>query len=342
VLSKIVKFLHLRVARHILFWVSYVLFFGFIYGKYDDNYTWYFLESVCMLPFIMTVTYLVIYTYLPSLLKRRKVVLNIFLLSATLFLATLGERIALRLLNSLPVNFNSLFDVPFFYLFLETSFMVGCAIAIKLVKEWFGQQQEKHQIEKQNLENELNLLKSQLNPHFLFNAMNNLYTLSLKKSPKTSEGIAIISDLLRLVLYEFNEPETDLGKEVKVIRDFIELEKMRYSGCLDLSFDVAGEIEGYRIAPMLLFTFVENCFKHVGCSNCECPWIRIMIQTNGKKIVFNAENSTVKTVASANNNSGIGLKNVKKRLELLYKDFYHLEVENKNEVFKVALELERQ
>ena len=155
-------------------------------------------------------------------------ILPLILLIFTIFSATLGERIVIRMLNGLPVSFDLLFNVAFLYLMLETNVMVGSAVAIKLFKKWFEQQNEKHEIEKRQLKNELNLLKAQLQPHFLFNTLNNLYALSLEKSSKTSEGIAKISELLRSVLYECDDAEINLEKEIMLIENFIELEKMRY------------------------------------------------------------------------------------------------------------------
>ena len=126
-----------RIFAHVLFWIFYVLFFGFIYGKYGNDYGWYLLESICMLPFVMIATYITIYVILPYYLKKRRVVFTVFLEVALIFLVTLGERIALRLLNSLPVSWDSLYGVTFLYLMLETNFMVAIAFAIKIIKKWF-------------------------------------------------------------------------------------------------------------------------------------------------------------------------------------------------------------
>ena len=154
------RFVNKRILLHLLFWMFYVLFFGSIYGKYGNDYSWYLFESLCMLPFVMTATYITIYVLLPYYLKKSNLLLTVILLVLLVFTITLGERIALRSINQLPVTFDSLFGVTFLYLMLETNFMVAIAFAIKIVKKWKVQQEEKFEMEKLNLQSELNLLKS--------------------------------------------------------------------------------------------------------------------------------------------------------------------------------------
>ena len=340
----ILKIANTRIFQHIVFWLSYVLFFGLVYGKYENNYAYYFLESTCMLPFIMLAAYLSIYVYLPYYFEKRNAFVTIFFLVITLFAATLGERILLRALNSLPITFNELFNIVFIYLFLETNFMVGSAIAIKLLKKWVEEQNEKHEIEKQSLKTELNILKAQLHPHFLFNTMNNLYALSIEKSSKTSEGIAKISELLRSVLYECNEPEFELAKEVKLIDNFIELEKMRYTNSLDVTFEKIGDTAGYKIAPMLLFTLVENCFKHGISPDPGRTWVRLKLETGNNKMLFYAQNSkpAINDGEEGERNAtrkGIGLNNLRKRLEILYENRHNLIITEGKDSYSAELEI---
>lgn len=292
-----------------------------------------------MLPFVMLCTYITIYVILPFYLKKRKLVLTVILVIVLLFFITLGERIFLRRLNSLSINSETLFGVTFLYLLLETNFMVGIAFAIKIVKKWFVQQQEKHEMETRNLQTELNLLKAQLHPHFLFNTMNNLYALSIEKSSKTSEGIAKISDLLRSVLYDCNDTEITLEKEIKLIENYIDLEKMRYGNRLKINFEVNGPLKEMKIAPMILFTFVENCFKHGRSNDLNNPYIIINLNVNETGLQFMAENSkpTIKENAEKCYNGGIGLNNVRKRLEIIYKLKYNLNISEEKNSFKVNL-----
>jgi len=333
------KWINRRLLLHILFWSFYVLFFGSIYGKYGNDFKGYMLESLFMLPFVMLATYVTIYFILPYYLKRRNLLLAFIYVILVLFVTTLGERIFLRKFNSLDITFDTLFSLSYVYILLETNFIVATAVAIKIVKKWFEQQQEKHEMEKRNLETELNLLKAQLHPHFLFNTMNNLYALSLEKSSKTSEGIAKISDLLRSVLYECNEAEITLEKEVKLIENYIDLECMRYGNRLKLQFRIDGNIKKMRIAPMLLFTFIENCFKHGSSNDPDNPFINIDLKVVKNEITFFAENSKPlqEKPILKDKEDGIGLNNVKKRLELIYKDNYDLKIQDLQHSFKVQL-----
>jgi LytS/YehU family sensor histidine kinase len=290
----------------------------------------------------MAATYTTIYGILPFYLKKRELGITLLLVASVLFLATLGERVFLRIINELPITKDSIFGVTFLYLFLETNFIVGIAFAIKIVKKWLEQQEEKHEMEKQNLQTELNLLKAQLNPHFLFNTMNNLYSLSLEESSKTSEGIAKTAELLRSVLYECNESEIPLEKEISLLENYIGLEKMRYGNRLQVNFNVNGEVKEHKVAPMLLFTFIENCFKH-GCGNNPNHLVvNISVDASKSGILFKTENGKNKKLRQKDKKSGgVGLKNARKRLEIIYPNRHHLHVSELENTYKVHLEIRK-
>jgi two-component system, LytTR family, sensor kinase len=330
-----------RMLTHFLFWTFYVLFFGSVYGKYGNNFQWYFIESLCMLPFVMAATYITVYGILPFYLRTRKLVVTVLLVVVVLLLATLGERIFLRLINGLSITSGSILGVTFLYLFLETNFMVDIAFAIKIVKKWFEQQTEKHKMEKQNLKKELHLLKAQLQPHFLFNTMNNLYSLSVAESAKTSEGLAQMAALLQSVLYECNESEIALENEIKLIENYVELERLRYGSDLNLKFIITGPVEKWKIAPMLLFTFVENCFKHGGRRKNGKFEIEVNLLVSNESLIFQTENSLpAQKKPEETNSGGVGVRNAKKRLEILYKNRYRLALKEDIQTWKVLLELE--
>jgi len=294
-----------------------------------------------MMPFVMLATYSSIYLILPYYLKKRKLILSLIAEILVLFISTLAERIFMRNLYSLEITLDSLFSLSFLYLLMETNFMVAVAVAIKILKKLFDQQEEKHDLEKRNLKTELNLLKAQLHPHFLFNTMNNLYALSVEKSSRTSEGIAKISNLLRCVLYDCNDLEVPLQQEIKLIENYIDLEKLRYGDRLNMNFEVKGEINNIKIAPMLLFTFVENCFKHGSSNDPEVPYIRILLNIFNNNIEFIAENSKPHSIKRVKRitGGGIGLQNVKKRLEIIYRNNFELNIQNLTNSFRVSLNI---
>lgn len=337
----IVKIANYRVFQHIMFWLSYVMVFGLVYGKFGNDYPYYFLESLGMVPFVMASTYITIYLILPFYLKNQYFLLSLIFFLGTLLLTCTLQRMFLRYINNLEIHFDEIYDLSFLSLFLETNFMVGIAMAIKLIKIWIEQQKQTFEIEKRTLQSELNLLKAQIHPHFLFNTMNNLYALSIGQSDKTSEGIARVSDLLRSVLYDCDEAFIDFEKEITLIRNYIDLQKLRYDNRLTLDFSIEGEPSGIRVAPMLYITFIENCFKHGSSVDPNRSWISIRFKINGTSIRFTAENSKPQHHAAqvAGKMGGIGLDNVMKRLEILYKNNYNLIISESDRNYKVELTL---
>ena len=203
-------------------------------------------------------------------------------------------------------------------------------------REWYLQEKERKEMEKQQLLSELSFLKSQVNPHFLFNSLNGIYALAIKKSEKTPEAILQLSDLMRHMLYESDKEKVALEKETEYLKNYIQLQKLRLSPEVQVNFQVEGELQGKTIAPMLFIPFVENAFKHgvdSGGGN-----IQIKMQAKGNTLSFDMINR----ISQAQNKdavSGIGLANVRKRLDLLYPGRYKLEYKATNGNFVVHLHL---
>jgi two-component system LytT family sensor kinase len=203
-------------------------------------------------------------------------------------------------------------------------------------REWYRQEKERKEMEKQQLISELSFLKSQVNPHFLFNSLNGIYALAIKKSEQTPDAILQLSDLLRHMLYESDKEKVALEKEVEYLKNYIQLQQMRLSPEVQVSFHTEGELQGKMIAPMLFIPFIENAFKH-GVDN-RGGTIRIKLQVKGDKLSFDMMNR----ISEAQNKdavSGIGLSNVRKRLDLLYPGRYQLEYKATNGNFVVHLHL---
>ena len=185
-------------------------------------------------------------------------------------------------------------------------------------------------------EQELNYLKMQIHPHFLFNTLNTLYGFALKKADETPEMILKLSNLLDYLLYQANKPFVLLSEEINHIEDYIELEKMRFNNTLDVMFNYDAINENTKIAPMLLIPFVENSFKHGSLKNGVLK-IRIHLSSTTENMVFTIENSSLNNNTTLN--KGIGLENIQKRLDLLYKNNYNLNIINSETTFKVTLDL---
>jgi len=199
------------------------------------------------------------------------------------------------------------------------------------------------QAEKDKLEAELKALKAQINPHFLFNSLNNIYSLSLDQSEKSPELLLKLSGLMRYILYDCNDDSVALAKEIEFIQNYIDLERIRFDNTLKIDMNISGDIEGKGIAPMLLMPFIENSFKHGASKNIGKMYIRINLEVVDDVLNFEISNNIPENKSRNPINpevGGIGLSNVKKRLELGYepKD-YNLSIFEKDKMFNVILKL---
>ena len=223
----------------------------------------------------------------------------------------------------------------FLIIFLSTS--------IKLSADWVWQQRKMSRLEKQNIQSEIKLLKAQINPHFLFNTLNNIYALSLKKDPNTPEVILKLSGILRYILYECNEKEVPLKKEWFHIENYVDLEKLRLSKPVKLKSEAEIKNDGFQFAPLILMTFVENAFKHGLRSQDEETFITIKLYQEGRQMRFKIINSKPPTSEKqeAQERRGIGLENIKKRLELLYPEQYDLMIFDHQKEYLIDLQIDK-
>ncbi|MCX3267448.1 histidine kinase [Pedobacter agri] len=234
---------------------------------------------------------------------------------------------------------------PVFYIQLGTAMLAGLrgsitvggvAAAVKLMKCFYQKQEAALRLEKEKANAELQMLKAQLHPHFLFNTLNNIYAFTQEVSPKASAMVMGLAELLRYILYDCNKPLVPLDQELKMIRDYIQLESARYGEGLDISLQLP-DGGGYRIAPLILLPFAENAFKHGASQLIERPWISVDISMNVDWLtmkLINGKPGQLKTGMP-----GIGIENVRKRLELLYPGMHALKISNMEEMYIVDLEI---
>ena len=240
------------------------------------------------------------------------------------------DQLGLQLLQTL--NFPNLF--------LEATglfYLTGFTAAVKLSKEWIRNQQLIKEKEKQYLETELNFLKAQIQPHFFFNTLNNLYSLTLKKSDQAPEIVLKLSELMSYMLYESNTPKVSLTKEITYLQNYLDLEKLRFGQRLIVNFEMEGSIEEVSIPPMILILFLENSFKHGVKNNLNKIQIGISLKITGGFLFFEVKNPLEENASTGN--KGIGLTNAKRRLDLLYGNNYHLDFLEKNNEFIVSLKM---
>ncbi|RYZ24214.1 MAG: two-component system sensor protein [Chitinophagaceae bacterium] len=214
----------------------------------------------------------------------------------------------------------------------------GLAAAIKLMKYWYSKEQRNLQLQNEALDAQMQLLKAQVHPHFLFNTLNNIYAQTQEPAPAAARMIAGLSDLLRYMLYEGSQAVVPLHEELKMLRDYLLLEKIRYGNKLDLSISLPDDTGDLHIAPLLLLPYVENCFKHGASHILEQPWISLQVHIEGDVMKLKLVNA--KPEEPLPTAPGIGMKNVARRLELLYPDRHQLQVVDAGEVFIVNLKLQ--
>lgn len=351
-----------RFSRHLAFWGFWWLFQGFLYAftpgpaelPYLARLPYSMLESLIFMSDHIFLAYVLMYFVIPKYLLRDRYLATICSLMlafiATAALSSLTGIYVIRPIVTTILLKNHVSDHRMGY---QTSFYLGLlaglrgsitigglAAAIKLMKHWYVKQQRNLELKKENVESQLQLLKAQVHPHFLFNTLNNIYSYTQNTSPVASQLVMGLSEMLRYMLYEGSHPFVPLSKEIKMIKEYITLEKIRYGNKLELHVDLPDENNGYYIAPLLLLPFAENCFKHGTSNVLEHPWLNLQVSLQGNIMSMKLLNGKSAPNEKANGSQGIGISNVRKRLELLYPGKHILTITDDPDVFIVNLKLE--
>ncbi|GAB2564619.1 sensor histidine kinase [Spirosoma areae] len=351
-----------RLARHGLFWLTWTVFFAVTYSFLPAGYllrqgvSWpiAFLKGIgiatvdafLFMPAHMVFTYSIIYWLMPRFVFRGRygwalmalvlIIVATAALSATLSIALVDP---IRFRIGAPMVRNSFVAAMMAGMRGGTT-IGGFAAAIRLVKVWYLKQEAYQQVEREKLQAELQLLKSQIHPHFLFNTLNNLYGLTLQKSDRSPAVVLKLSELLSYMLYDCNASTVLLQKEIAFMRNYIGLEQLRYGDRLDMSITISGDYENKLIAPLLLVPFLENAFKHGTSEQLEQAWMHIDLSVQDNVLKFKVINSRETASHDDAYVGGIGLQNVQKRLQLLYADSHELRIVAEDETFMISLVLE--
>ncbi len=228
------------------------------------------------------------------------------------------------------------------FVFVHTFFSVVTllvSVAYKISLLALKKEKETEELKSENLHAELKFLKSQINPHFLFNALNNIYSLSVIKSEKAPEAILKLSDILRYVIYEGAEEKVPISKEIDYIEGYINLAKLKDDNIENIHFDYSNVDRSIMIEPMLFIPFIENSFKHSRIEDTENGYVDIKLSSDKSKIDFTVKNSISSTPFSKDKMGGIGLQNIKKRLSLLYPEKHILQVDKGEDYFTIHLNI---
>lgn len=346
--SNATTFLNTKLNRSILFWLVIFVYYISISWPYEENK--FFLTQLVFFDFILQffLARIIINVFIPKFLHKNK---KLFFFFGSFLLIYISFVIYsafkyFYLAEVFEKDYSHLGTLSFMdkitnlapFLRSLPTYMFPTITLI--VFNYYKQQKETAKLLEQKKTNELNALRNQLNPHFLFNTLNNLYVLALKKSDRTPEVIAKLSEILDYILYKCDNNFVALKKETVLLHNYITLEKVRYGKRVHVSFteEIKNEV---KIAPLLLLTFLENAFKHGVSQEINIAKIDINIKGDSKGIVFYIKNTKPSFIDNneSGNRESIGLQNIKKQLDLLYLNNYTLDIENKNDSYTATLKI---
>src|SRR5665213_1795954 len=330
-----------RIFWHAFFWI-FILLFCVAIARNNTKLSIEDLLVIIVLYGVINISlfYLNYLVFIPRLLDKKKY--GLFATAIIIALIVFGfgkygvalffKQYLIMHVKAKVVGFGSYFLSTVFtslsFLFLST--------VLKFSVDWFLNERIRRDLENQRLSAELAFLKSQINPHFLFNSLNSIYSLAYQKSETTPEAILKLSEIMRYMLYESNDNKVDLEKELQYLQSYIDLQKIRFGNKAYIDFKVQGNVGNQQIAPLLLIAFIENAFKH-GVANDPSMPICLRINLDGTHLHFYMENK--KHTLNKDNEGGIGLNNVKRRLDLLYPGKYTLTIQDEPNNYTCELSL---
>lgn len=335
-----------RALTHLAFWSVFFLVNGFVRGYCAEQATTAYFRDAFWgetkeLPFLLGLVYLNLYVLIPRFFITKRYFLYLLTVLSSFVIASMLIRTTQSSDNThLPAYLYSLGRI----MMLNICPIFFVATFIKLWQLWYRQLQMNREILEEKLKAELNYLKAQVHPHFLFNTLNNLYSLTLARSEAAPGVVLKLSALMRYMVHDCRSEKIPLEQEIQSMASYIELEKIRFDQRLEISFNVHNAIKGPVITPLILLPFIENAFKHGPSVNTEHAWITIDLMIKEKMLFFKVENSKTPANASAAPeepfSNGFGLKNVERRLNLLYPGKYSLEKKNDPEYYAIDLKLD--
>lgn len=337
-LTKLEKFALNFKLDHLLFWIVYSIIYSITF-RWSENWLDGFIDSSILLSLHALVSYFNLYYLVPRYLFTKSYLLYLL----ALLLSIISICFPLAITAHLVINNKDLQSLVWssaflFFLSLSILFSVVVTMVLKFIKQWYKDQKSQKELQQIQLQTELKFLKAQINPHFLFNSLNNLYALTLKKSDLAPTVVLRLSDILRYILYESNQGQVSVLKEIQHILDYVEIEKLRLGNAVKIEVEVDENIKDQNIEPMLLLTLVENAFKHSENVISSERYVKIKmvaIETGFNFLIENSFNPSKKSQEMG----GIGLQNIKKRLSLTYPGKHELVSSISESVYQVDLKI---
>ena len=335
------------IYQHITFWVLYFLFNVLRWGLYFDDFQYSLESNIVEFTMHIIIVYFNLRILVPHFFPFKMFRYVLSLLISTAAIAGLRifltyELVTTEVWKEAQIAGMGLFDPNYFVaVFVGELYVIGFTMAIKLGLDHISSLTKTRELENKQLEAELSFLRTQIQPHFFFNTLNNLYALTLIKSDKAHETVLKLSELMSYVIYEGKTKKVELSKEIKHIHDYLDLEKLRYSNRLESSVEIEGSIEDYFMPPLLLMPFIENCFKHGDTTADRIP-LRIKLNIKNGRLTYTVSNNKTedqKTRFTQEERGGIGIKNTIRRLDLLFNQDYNLEIQQDNKTFTIILNM---
>lgn len=340
--KRLLRLASTKAIRHSLFWVGMFLLYSVVEVFITHNPFFYTVSNnVVRLILLGVAVYYNVYRLIPKYLVDKKFFLYIGFLLLTVFIVTPLEVFFIYAKSGGYPEMRAQILDNLNLAFFPNFFVLSTSTVVKITLDWYTNIRERQQLVTETMQSELRFLKSQINPHFLFNTLNSLYALTLKKSDLAPDIVLKLSEMMRYMLYECNEKWVPLSKEVNYIANYLELERIRQSNRVDINFEVVGNVSDQKIAPLMFIPFIENCFKHGLGNQITKGFVDIRLAVRSNDLDLRIENSKAEAMPKQLHprSGGIGLVNVRRRLDLLYPSRYKLTVEDAPKTYTVNLHL---
>lgn len=326
---------HLFVKRrwivHVFFWLVILLLYVVFFGRQNSNYIQTFFFVGLLMPITICTTYFINYFLIPRYLMKERygffLLYFLYTLIGSIFFEMSVAMITFIIIAEIRIQNMSPASFDIFFLLASLLMVVFLGMAIKLLSHWRKSKDDYQRLMLEKVATELKFLKAQLNPHFLFNTLNNLYYLTLEKSDKAPKAVLQLSEILDYVMHSDKVTWVPLTEELKQVENYIGLEQLRYEDRLVVETSVTGPVEGRRIGPMILITLLENAFKHGVVNMSGAAWIKMEVAVKEEKLQISTSNKW----KQQESNSGIGLENLRGQLVLLYGNGFDLRIDADHE-----------